>query len=105
MPRTRSLAPLAVLALLATPLPAAAITLDGQLDPDYGAPVIVQTIATNQGDNARGLLTWSDGSELDALHLATMDYLRRIGQEVSLASYDMRLVKGARALGFGIAVS
>ncbi|MPZ45447.1 MAG: PIN domain-containing protein [Betaproteobacteria bacterium] len=35
---------------------------------------------------------------LDALHLASMDFLRRQGQAVSLASYDERLVEAARAL-------
>lgn len=36
---------------------------------------------------------------LDALHLATMDFLRRAGQEVTLASYDQRLLAAASALG------
>jgi predicted nucleic acid-binding protein len=35
---------------------------------------------------------------LDALHLATMDFLRGHGQAVELASYDARLLAGARAL-------
>jgi predicted nucleic acid-binding protein len=35
---------------------------------------------------------------LDALHLATMDFLRSHGQAVELASYDARLLAGARAL-------
>ena len=35
---------------------------------------------------------------LDALHLATIDFLRDHGQRVELASYDMRLLAGARAL-------
>ena len=39
---------------------------------------------------------------LDALHLASMDFLRRQGQAVSLASYDERLVEAARALRFTI---
>jgi hypothetical protein len=39
---------------------------------------------------------------LDALHLASMDFLRRQGQTVSLASYDGRLVEAARALEFTI---
>ena len=39
---------------------------------------------------------------LDALHLASMDFLRRQGQAVSLASYDGRLVDAARALRFKI---
>ena len=36
---------------------------------------------------------------LDALHLATMEYLRGRGAPVELASYDERLLAGARALG------
>ena len=36
---------------------------------------------------------------LDALHLATMDYLRRLDQDVVLASYDRRLCDAAAALG------
>jgi len=39
---------------------------------------------------------------LDALHLASMDFLRRQGQAVSLASYDDRLVEAARALDFAV---
>ena len=37
---------------------------------------------------------------LDALHLATIDWLRAQGQPVALASYDERLLTCARALGF-----
>ncbi|HWP56936.1 MAG TPA: PIN domain-containing protein [Candidatus Acidoferrales bacterium] len=37
---------------------------------------------------------------LDALHLASMDFLRRQGQPVTLASYDARLITCARALRF-----
>ncbi len=36
---------------------------------------------------------------LDALHLATADYLRGQGEEVELASYDNRLLAAAEALG------
>lgn len=35
---------------------------------------------------------------LDALHLASMEFLRNQGQSVTLASYDGRLVTAARAL-------
>ncbi|MEX0805875.1 MAG: PIN domain-containing protein [Candidatus Binatia bacterium] len=35
---------------------------------------------------------------LDALHLASMDFLQKQGQTVSLASYDDRLINAARAL-------
>jgi hypothetical protein len=36
---------------------------------------------------------------LDGLHLATIDYLRGQGESIELASYDNRLLAGARALG------
>lgn len=39
---------------------------------------------------------------LDALHLASMDFLRNQGQTVALASYDARLVNCARALRIAI---
>lgn len=39
---------------------------------------------------------------LDALHVASMDFLRKQGQTVRLASYDGRLVNTARALRIGI---
>ncbi len=35
---------------------------------------------------------------LDALHLASMEFLRSQGQSIELASYDTRLVAAARAL-------
>lgn len=72
MPLLASLARLAPLAALVLAAPAMAATLDGQLDPEYGAPIVVQTIATNRGNNTRGVPDWSYGSELDALH-ATLD--------------------------------
>ena len=36
---------------------------------------------------------------LDALHLATIEFLRERGQEIDLASFDKRLMAGALALG------
>jgi predicted nucleic acid-binding protein len=39
---------------------------------------------------------------LDALHLASMDFLHRQGQSFTLASYDDRLIAAARALRFPI---
>ena len=36
---------------------------------------------------------------LDALHLATMDFIRDSGEPVRLASYDNRLITAAQALG------
>ena len=40
---------------------------------------------------------------LDALHLASMDFLRQQGQSVKLASYDERLIDAARQLKFSVA--
>ncbi len=40
---------------------------------------------------------------LDALHLATMDFIRERGESVQLASYDNRLIAAAQALGISIA--
>jgi hypothetical protein len=37
---------------------------------------------------------------LDALHLASADFLREQGQEVVIATYDARMAEAARALGF-----
>lgn len=39
---------------------------------------------------------------LDALHLATMDFLRSQGLSLALASYDQRLCAAAVALGFAL---
>ena len=39
---------------------------------------------------------------LDGLHLATIEFLRKSGEEVEFASYDRRLIAGARALGIAI---
>ena len=40
---------------------------------------------------------------LDALHLASIEFLRSRGQKVELASYDDRLIAAARRLGIPIA--
>ncbi|MGH7795429.1 MAG: PIN domain-containing protein [Candidatus Binatia bacterium] len=39
---------------------------------------------------------------LDALHLASMDFLQKQGQRITLASYDDRLINAARALRLAI---
>lgn len=39
---------------------------------------------------------------LDALHLASLEFLRSQGQKVALASYDERLVRAARSLDFAL---
>jgi len=41
---------------------------------------------------------------LDALHLATMEFLRNQGAAVTLASYDSRLLTVAQALGISAAL-
>jgi predicted nucleic acid-binding protein len=40
---------------------------------------------------------------LEALHLASADFLRRQGQHVEVATYDARMLDAARAMQFGIA--
>jgi predicted nucleic acid-binding protein len=40
---------------------------------------------------------------LDALHLASMDFLRANGQHIRLATYDQRLASAATAMGIGLA--
>ncbi len=40
---------------------------------------------------------------MDALHLASMDFLRSKQQKVALASYDNRMVEAAQAMGFDFA--
>lgn len=40
---------------------------------------------------------------LDAIHLATMDFLRGQGLELKVATYDRRLGEAAQALGFDLA--
>lgn len=40
---------------------------------------------------------------LDALHLASCDFLRRRGHDVELASYDQRMLRGAVAMDVRVA--
>jgi uncharacterized protein len=40
---------------------------------------------------------------LDALHLASADFLRARGEPVTIASYDGRLVEAAQLMGFSLA--
>lgn len=42
---------------------------------------------------------------LDALHLATMDYVRVQGEPVDLATYDQRLAAASMALGFALSAT
>jgi len=39
---------------------------------------------------------------LDALHLASMDFIQKQGQSITLASYDDQQISAARALRFSI---
>lgn len=39
---------------------------------------------------------------LDALHLASIDFLRRQNQDVALATYDQRMLKAAERIGIAI---
>ena len=43
------------------------------------------------------------GLTLDALHLASADFLRAQKQTVEIASYDTRLLLAARKMGFVVA--
>jgi predicted nucleic acid-binding protein len=53
---------------------------------------------------ARALEPWpAPVRTLDALHLATADYLCRNGEVIELASYDNRLIAAAQALGIPLA--
>jgi hypothetical protein len=40
---------------------------------------------------------------LDALHLASADFLRARGEPVTIASYDGRLIEAAQLMGFALA--
>jgi predicted nucleic acid-binding protein len=76
----------------------------------------------SHGDRARGLLARVNLTEmtelalaralepfpvavrtLDALHLATIEHLRSLGDFVELASYDTRLIAAAQALEIALA--
>lgn len=58
----------------------------------------------SRAELARALEPWPVPLRtLDGLHLATMEFLRRQGERIELASYDNRLVAAAQALGFPLA--
>lgn len=78
-------------------------------------------IATSHGDTARAVLAELAFLELspivlsralapfpepvrtlDAMHLASIEYLRDQGQSVQVATYDVRLMKCARSLGIEV---
>jgi uncharacterized protein len=53
---------------------------------------------------ARALEAWpSPIRTLDGLHLSTMVFLGQQGEPVELASYDLRLIAAAAALGIPLA--
>jgi predicted nucleic acid-binding protein len=79
-------------------------------------------LASSHGERMRGLLARISLTEmsqlvltralepwptpirtLDALHLATIEYLRQAGEMIELASYDNRLLAAARSLGIAVA--
>lgn len=52
---------------------------------------------------ARALEPWPTPLRiLDALHLATADYLRQQGEPIELASYDHQLIAASRAIGIPV---
>src|SRR3954453_23983887 len=53
---------------------------------------------------ARALEPWPTPLRtLDALHLATADYLRQQGEPIEFASYDNQLIAATRAIGIPVA--
>ena len=64
----------------------------------------IELIDLSEAVLARALEPWPTPLHtLDALHLATAEYLRRQGEAVELASYDGRLIAAAQAIGLPIA--
>jgi predicted nucleic acid-binding protein len=60
----------------------------------------IELLEMNRPMSARALEPWPMPLRtLDALHLATVEFLRAQGEPVRLASYDARLQTAARALG------
>jgi predicted nucleic acid-binding protein len=63
----------------------------------------IELIELSEPVLARALEPWpTPVRTLDALHLATADYLRRLGDLVELASYDNRMIAAAEAMGIPI---
>jgi len=80
------------IALAASPCAHAAIVIDGQLDPEYGTPTIVQTLQTGlssggtiPGDNTLADLNYASGSELDAAYALVTDGVLRLFLSGNLA--------------------
>jgi hypothetical protein len=64
----------------------------------------VEVLEMNRPILSRALEPWpTPVRTLDALHLATLEYLRRQGEMVELASYDTQLIAAAQALGIPVA--
>ena len=66
--------------------PAAAITVDGRLDPEYGAALVVQSTQTGFDDNTAGLVEFANGSELDAAYASVSDGVLHLFFSGNLAS-------------------
>ena len=64
----------------------------------------VNLIEMSEAVLGRALLPFSRPLRtLDALHLATMDFLRGRGISLTVATYDQRLAQAATELGFALA--
>ena len=73
---------------------------------ERAAGLLARINLTEMGQRAlaRALEPWPVSLRtLDALHLATMEFLRSTGEPVELASYDGRLIAAARSLAIPIA--
>ena len=71
----------------------ASVFLDGIVLVDLEAPTLVRALQPFP----LGVRT------LDAIHLATVDYLSNQGLDVEVATYDRRLAEAAKAMGFKLA--
>lgn len=91
------------------------------LEYELWTSINARSLAKSHGDAARALLARVSLVELerpvlaraldrfpvplrtlDALHLAAADFLRSRGQSLAVASYDGRMIAGARAMGFDL---
>ncbi len=64
----------------------------------------IELIELSEPVLARALEPWpAPLRTLDALHLATVEYLRRQHEAIEVASYDNRLITAAQALGIPLA--
>jgi predicted nucleic acid-binding protein len=77
---------------------------DSHGDPARARLARVNFVELNERSLARALEPFSVPLRtLDALHLATIEFLRKDGHLVELLSYDTRMVGAAEALGIPVA--